>query len=72
LTDADRPENLWNPLPGDHGAHGDFDARSSSWSPELWATMHPDMGGRGTGRGGGAVGSDHVVVAAAGGFARLS
>jgi short-subunit dehydrogenase len=40
MVQADRPDNLWNPLPGDFGAHGDFDARASSSSPQLWATMH--------------------------------
>jgi NAD(P)-dependent dehydrogenase (short-subunit alcohol dehydrogenase family) len=31
--DQDRRDNLWAPLPGDHGAHGDFDERAhhSSW-----------------------------------------
>ena len=38
--DPDRPHNLWDPVAGDHGAHGRFDhrARSSSW--QLWASMH--------------------------------
>jgi hypothetical protein len=33
LAPYDRPDNLWNPVPGDFGAHGDFDeeAKSSSW-----------------------------------------
>lgn len=35
-----RPNNLWDPLPGDFGAHGDFDSRASSWSPEFWAATH--------------------------------
>src|SRR4051812_48971992 len=26
--DPDRPNNLWRPLPGDHGAHGSFDNRA--------------------------------------------
>jgi short-subunit dehydrogenase len=39
--DPGRPNNLWDPLPGDHGAHGHFDARAESWSTELWARMHP-------------------------------
>ncbi len=32
-VEAGRIDNLWEPVPGDHGAHGDFDARSlsSSW-----------------------------------------
>ena len=37
---ADRPNNLWDPLPGDHGAHGRFDRRSHAFSPQLWAEMH--------------------------------
>ena len=36
--DPDRPHNLWNPLPGDHGAHGDFDAQANESSMQLWAT----------------------------------
>ena len=35
-----RRDNLHQPLPGDHGAHGDFDARASSFSPELWIDTH--------------------------------
>src|SRR5690349_15122217 len=34
--DKNRPDNLWQPLPGDHGAHGVFDERASSFSPQLW------------------------------------
>jgi NAD(P)-dependent dehydrogenase (short-subunit alcohol dehydrogenase family) len=36
----DRPNNLWEALPGDHGAHGTFDDRSRDRSPELWLTTH--------------------------------
>jgi short-subunit dehydrogenase len=43
-TDApappDRADNLFAPLPGDHGAHGTFDARSSARSPALWMATH--------------------------------
>ena len=35
-----RPDNLWQPLPGDRGAHGSFDRRSSASSPQLWADQH--------------------------------
>jgi NAD(P)-dependent dehydrogenase (short-subunit alcohol dehydrogenase family) len=35
-----RPDNLWAPLPGDHGAHGDFDDRARALSPQLWLTEH--------------------------------
>jgi len=33
--DPNRPDNLWGPLPGDHGAHGVFDDRSQDMSIEL-------------------------------------
>jgi len=36
----DRRDNLWGPLPGDHGAHGGFDERSADWSAQFWATTH--------------------------------
>jgi short-subunit dehydrogenase len=36
----DRPDNLYEPVPGDHGAHGIFDEQSHEKSPQLWATEH--------------------------------
>jgi short-subunit dehydrogenase len=36
----DQPNNLYAPLAGDWGAHGDFDARSSAFSTQLWLTTH--------------------------------
>ncbi len=39
-VDADRRNNLWEPVPGDHGARGAFDRRATSRSLELWATKH--------------------------------
>jgi short-subunit dehydrogenase len=39
-VDPDRPDNLWNPVPGDRGAHGRFDDRSSDFSPQLWMNMN--------------------------------
>lgn len=39
-ADPDRLDNLWQPLPGDHGAHGVFGRRASNWSAQLWATTH--------------------------------
>ncbi|MEZ0491286.1 SDR family oxidoreductase [Kineococcus sp. TBRC 1896] len=30
-------ENLWEPVPGDHGAHGEFDDRSWGTSPQIFA-----------------------------------
>ena len=38
--DPNRPDNLWEPVPGDHGAHGRFDDRASDSSAELWAATH--------------------------------
>lgn len=32
--------NLFEPVPGDPGAHGIFDADSRDWSPMLWLTEH--------------------------------
>jgi NAD(P)-dependent dehydrogenase (short-subunit alcohol dehydrogenase family) len=40
MADRHRADNLWEPLPGDHGAHGDFDARATDRSPQVWATTH--------------------------------
>ena len=36
----DRPDNLWEPVPGDHGAHGSFGDRATSTCPQLWAATH--------------------------------
>lgn len=38
--DPERPSNLWEPVPGDHGAHGNFDDRAKSRSAQLWFTTH--------------------------------
>jgi short-subunit dehydrogenase len=35
-----RPDNLWKPVPGDHGAHGTFDNCSRDRSLELLAEMN--------------------------------
>src|SRR5438067_1609520 len=35
-ADPNRPDNLWKPLPGDHGAHGRFTNRSTNSSPLTW------------------------------------
>ena len=39
-VETDRRDNLWSPVPGDHGAHGTFDDRASDSSPQLWADMN--------------------------------
>ncbi|MDQ4106738.1 MAG: SDR family oxidoreductase [Actinomycetota bacterium] len=33
-----RPDNLFEPVSGDHGAHGIFDGQAHERSPQLWAT----------------------------------
>ena len=38
--DPNRPDNLWQPVPGDHGAHGAFDARACNWSAQWWTSEH--------------------------------
>jgi NAD(P)-dependent dehydrogenase (short-subunit alcohol dehydrogenase family) len=35
-----RPGNLFEPVPGDPGAHGKFDSKAHSGSAELWASLH--------------------------------
>ena len=35
-ADPDRPNNLWHPLPGDHGPHGRFADRTTHSSPQTW------------------------------------
>lgn len=35
-----RPDNLFEPVGGDHGAHGRFDSRSRERSWHVWLTMH--------------------------------
>jgi hypothetical protein len=36
----ERKDNLWEPVPGDHGAHGSFDSRAREASAELWTRTH--------------------------------
>lgn len=38
--DPNRKDNLYEPIPGDHGAHGDFDAKAWDFSPQFWAASH--------------------------------
>jgi short-subunit dehydrogenase len=37
---VDRPDNLYKTVPGPFGAHGSFDKRAASFSPEVWMTTH--------------------------------
>src|SRR5690242_1969836 len=65
---ADAPANLWEPADGPdgrgHGAHGRFDDRSTSHSPQLWASRHHGLLGA-------AAAGLVAVGAAAGGAAAL-
>lgn len=38
-----RPNNLWEPVGGDHGAHGAFDARARCFSLQAWLTTRGRM-----------------------------
>jgi NAD(P)-dependent dehydrogenase (short-subunit alcohol dehydrogenase family) len=38
--DPDRPSYLWEPIPGDVGAHGIFDDEAKDSSAQLWFTTH--------------------------------
>ncbi len=38
--DPNRANNLWEPVPGDHGAHGSFSDRARKHSTELWLETH--------------------------------
>jgi short-subunit dehydrogenase len=40
LADPDRKDNVYEPVPGDAGAHGDFDDRSSDRCYQWWANTH--------------------------------
>lgn len=39
-ADPDRPNNLFEPAPGDYAAHGDFDNRALSASKQVWISRH--------------------------------
>lgn len=38
--DPQRPDNLWEPVPGAFGAHGRFDAQARGSSLEFWMARH--------------------------------
>ncbi|HET6892915.1 MAG TPA: SDR family oxidoreductase [Pyrinomonadaceae bacterium] len=39
-VEPNRRDNLWEPVPGDHGAHGTFGARAIETSPQLWISKN--------------------------------
>lgn len=38
--DPDRPNNLWDPVPGDQGTRGAFSDRSRDSSLQFWVAKH--------------------------------
>jgi NAD(P)-dependent dehydrogenase (short-subunit alcohol dehydrogenase family) len=38
--DRHRPDNLFHPVAGDHGAHGKFETRAKRFSLQLWLNLH--------------------------------
>ncbi|HEV2990433.1 MAG TPA: SDR family oxidoreductase [Candidatus Angelobacter sp.] len=38
--DPERPDNLWKPVAGDHGAHGAFGEHAKPRSYQVWADLH--------------------------------
>lgn len=46
--DPNQPDNLWEPVPGDHGAHGTFERRAHRRSPELWLAKNRNWLGAAT------------------------
>jgi short-subunit dehydrogenase len=43
LVDPDKRDNLWEPVPNDFGAHGDFDLGAKPSSSLLWMDIHRKM-----------------------------
>jgi short-subunit dehydrogenase len=41
-ADPSKPDNLYEPVGGDPGAHGRFDKRALTFSPQLWTSLHRD------------------------------
>ncbi len=39
-VDPERPNNLYDPLPGDYGARGAFDDRAAEYSVQAWLNRH--------------------------------
>jgi hypothetical protein len=40
---ANRKDDLTEPVPGDHGAHGEFDARARGRSVQVWLDTHANV-----------------------------
>jgi len=61
-ADRQRPNNLWNPLPQDFGAHGRFDERARSRSVQAWITTHRSWLAMGLGVAAGVAGIAYTMV----------
>jgi len=48
-VNGDRPDNLFAPVPGDHGARGRFDDEAKPRSAQLWLTTHKGVLAAGAG-----------------------
>ena len=48
-VNGDRPDNLFAPVPGDHGAHGRFGDEAKPRSAQLWLTTHKGVLAAGAG-----------------------
>jgi NAD(P)-dependent dehydrogenase (short-subunit alcohol dehydrogenase family) len=66
-TDPMLPSNLYEPVGGDHGAHGIFDDEAHEWSPQTWWVEHRRVG---NGLIAAALGTAGVVAAAIAGRRR--
>jgi short-subunit dehydrogenase len=44
-VDPNRKDNLFEPVPGDFSAHGEFERRASSSSPETWLSLNRGLVG---------------------------
>ncbi len=61
--DPNRPDNLYDPVPGDYAARGRFDDKSSPSSTQLWATLHRGMLAAGAGVAAGAAALAGLTIA---------
>ena len=60
-VNGDRPDNLFAPVPGDHGAHGRFDDEAKPRSAQLWLTTHKGVLAAGAGVAAAAAGAAAVL-----------
>lgn len=41
--DSERKNNLWEPIPGDHGSHGNFNREARTTCPQRWISTHKEI-----------------------------